>query len=204
MKLKKYENNPILSPMAGHDWENLAVCNPGMWYEEGVFNLLYRAAGDDEEHRIYFGLAKSKDGFHFERVSDQPNVAPLEGNYDAGCIEDPRIIKFEDTYYITYAYRPFAPGRYWTFGHDEVLVPDVPQGAPDYVKKNTANTGLLMTKDLKNYQRLGRITKTFLDDRDVIIFPEKINGKYVMIHRPKEWIGDEYDCEFPGIWISYS
>jgi predicted GH43/DUF377 family glycosyl hydrolase len=25
-----------------------------------------------------------------------------------------------------------------------------------------------------------------------------------MIHRPKEWIGDEYDCEFPGIWISYS
>ncbi|HUV67206.1 MAG TPA: hypothetical protein VMW24_25175, partial [Sedimentisphaerales bacterium] len=41
-----------------------------------------------------------------------------------------------------------------------------------------------------------------LDDRDVILFPDKIGGKYVMMHRPLEWVGEKYDTEFPAIWIS--
>ncbi|NCB98074.1 MAG: glycosidase, partial [Bacteroidia bacterium] len=59
MKLNKYSGNPILSPLERNSWENLIVCNPGAWYENGVFYLLYRAAGDDENHVIRFGLATS-------------------------------------------------------------------------------------------------------------------------------------------------
>ena len=42
MKLTKYPGNPILKPHPDHPWENLVVCNPGAWYENGLFTMLYR------------------------------------------------------------------------------------------------------------------------------------------------------------------
>ena len=94
MKLKKFEGNPILSPLKTNDWESLVTCNPGVIYDNGVFYMLYRAAGNDPEHVIRLGLAISKDGFHFQRVSDQPVFGPSEDGPDSGCVEDPRIVKF--------------------------------------------------------------------------------------------------------------
>ncbi|QUI21650.1 glycosidase [Vallitalea pronyensis] len=204
MKLMKYENNPIIKPNKANQWENLAVCNPGAWYEAGKFYLLYRAAGDDEDHYIYIGLAESDDGFHFKRSSNTPVLSPTPNSFDGGCVEDPRIVKFGDTYYVTYAYRPYPPGQYWLFEPDEVRSYDVGEDAPLCLKKNIANTGLALSKDLKTYQKCGRITKTNLDDRDVILFPEKVGGKYVKLHRPKEWVGEAYGCDYPSIWISFS
>ena len=54
------------------------------------------------------------------------------------------------------------------------------------------------------WRRLGRLTRPNLDDRDVILFPEKINGKFAMLHRPKQWTGAEYGCSQPAIWITFS
>lgn len=204
MILKKYENNPILSPNTKNDWESLVVCNPGVFYENGTFYMLYRAAGNDAEHVIRFGLATSNDGVNFTRVSDSPALAPSAEGPDAGCIEDARIVKFDDFYYITYAFRPFPPGQYWNFAHDEVLTPNMGDNAPLFLKNNIANSGLVMTKDFKTWTRLGRITQSNMDDRDVILFPEKINNKYAMLHRPKEWVGDGYGTKYPAIWIRYS
>ena len=205
MKLTKYANNPILSPLASNSWENLVVCNPGVFEDEGVFYMLYRAAGDDEAHVIRFGLATSQDGIHFERVSDQPVLGPSPEGPDQGCVEDARIVKFDDYYYVTYAFRPFPPGQYWKFRHDEVLTRDMGSHAPHFIKKNMANSALAMTKDFKSWIKLGRITDSNLDDRDVILFPEKVNGKYVMIHRPKEWIGEAWGGhKYPAIWIRTS
>jgi predicted GH43/DUF377 family glycosyl hydrolase len=204
MKLTKHPGNPILKPHPSNYWENLVVCNPGAWYEDGVFYLLYRAAGDDEDHTIRFGLASSKDGKNFERVSDQPVFSPSIDGPDMGGVEDARIVKFDDDYYVTYAYRPCAPGRYWTFEHDVILLPEAGENAPLVYKNNIANSGLAVTKDFKNWRRLGRLTQSNLDDRDVILFPEKINGKFALLHRPKEWVGEEYGCEFASMWITYS
>jgi predicted GH43/DUF377 family glycosyl hydrolase len=204
MKLKKYEGNPIIAPNENNPWEELCVCNPGAWYEDGRFYLLYRAAGNDAEHSIYFGLAESTDGFTFERVSDKPVLAPSSDGPDAGCVEDPRIVKFEDHFFVTYAYRPFPPGQYWKFAAGKVLTYDSPQSAPLCIRENLTNSGLLMSKDLRSFKRLGRVTKTNLDDRDVILFPEKVNGKFYMLHRPKEWVGEQYGCNAPSIWISCS
>jgi predicted GH43/DUF377 family glycosyl hydrolase len=204
MKLQKYENNPVLSPNPNNPWENLVVCNPGVWYENGLFYMLYRAAGDDEEHVIRFGLATSKDGYNFDRVSDLPAFGPSEQGPDSGCIEDARIVKFDDYYYVTYAFRPFPPGQYWRFAHDQVLTRDYGLNAPVFLKENMANSALAITKDFKEWIRLGRITQSNLDDRDVILFPEKINGKYAMIHRPKEWVGQQWGPNYPSIWIRFS
>ncbi|KAA1243694.1 glycosidase [Aquimarina sp. RZ0] len=204
IRLKKYKNNPVLKPNPENDWENLVVCNPGVWYENGVFSMLYRAAGNDKEHYIRFGLATSTDGVNFTRVSDEPVFYPSSDGPDMGGVEDARIVKFDDEFYITYAYRPFPPGQYWKFDHDVVLLPKSGENTPLVYKNNIANSGLAISKDLRNFKRLGRITTSNLDDRDVILFPEKIHNKFVMLHRPKEWIGEEYGVDNPAIWIRFS
>lgn len=204
MKLKKFESNPILSPLEINDWECLVTCNPGVYYDNGIFYMLYRAAGDDPEHIIRLGLATSRDGYHFERISNTPVFGPSLDGPDAGCVEDPRIVKFDSEYYITYAYRPYSPGQYWKFAHDEILLPSCGKNAPAAISKNLGNTGLAVTSDFKSFRRLGRVTSPILDDRDVILFPEKINGQFVMLHRPKQFVGDDYGVEFPSIWVKFS
>jgi predicted GH43/DUF377 family glycosyl hydrolase len=166
--------------------------------------MLYRAAGDDPEHIIRFGLAVSTNGYDFERVSDKAVFSPSIDGPDSGCVEDPRIVKFDDTFYITYAFRPFPPGQYWSFEHDIVLRPQAGENAPVFIKENMGNSGLATTKDFLHYKRLGRITESNLDDRDVILFPEKINGQYVMLHRPKQYVGTQYNVKFPSIWLKFS
>ena len=204
MKLEKYIHNPILSPLEENDWESLVTCNPGVFYDNGIFYMLYRAAGDDKEHVIRFGLATSEDGFNFTRASDKPVFSPSEDGFDSGCVEDARIVKFDGEYYITYAYRIYPPGQYWNFKHDEVLYPECGKHAPLAIKMNLGNTGLAVTKDFRHFRRLGRITSPILDDRDVILFPEKINGKYWMLHRPKQYIGEAYGTDYPSIWLKSS
>ena len=208
MQFRKFEGNPILSPNEKNPWEELVVCNPGAWYENGTFYLLYRAAGSDDAHIIRLGLAESNDGYNFKRVSDTPVFAPSADGPDSGGVEDPRIVKFGNDFYVTYAYRPYPPGQYWNFDHDEVLTPLLSDEHPLVLRKNITNTGLAITKDFRSWKRLGRITKTNLDDRDVILFPERINGihenKFAKLHRPKEWIGSEFGTKYPAIWITFS
>jgi len=196
--LTKWKDNPILKPSGVGNWEKIAVCNPGAWYEDGKVYLLYRASAETEVYRIYLGLAVSDDGFHFQRVSDKPAYIP-KLDFEKGCAEDPRIVKLEDTFYITYACRahPFTD---FNNGNG----PEYPDSAPKSLKENLTRTGLLRSKDLKHFERLGPITRDDVDDRDVIIFPEKVNGKYVMVHRPAEWVGLDYGCEKPGIWMAFS
>lgn len=206
MKLERLSSNPILSPNPDNNWESLVTCNPGVIYDNGVFYMLYRAAGDDEEHVIRFGLARSTDGIHFERCGSEPVFGPSYHGPDGGCVEDPRIVKIDDTFCITYAYRPYPPGRYWTFAHDKVLLPSakISPEAPRVWKENLGNSGLAITKDFKLFLRLGRITSPVLDDRDVILFPQRVGGKFVMLHRPKEYVGESYGVKYPSIWMKFS
>lgn len=207
MKLKRFAGNPILSPVPDHPWENLVTTNPGAWYEpeRGEVRMLYRAAGDDPEHRIYFGLAVSQDGIHFERVSDKPVFSPSLDGFDAGCVEDPRIVKMGEYYYITYATRPFPPGQYWKNpGGRAYTPPSFPDEFPRILRTNDTSTGLAITRDFKTWIRAGRMTNPLVDDRDVILFPEKVCDKFVMLHRPMNWVGPEYGTEYPAMWISYS
>ena len=204
MKLKKFEGNPVLSPNPQNDWESLVVCNPGVWHENGRFYMLYRAAGNDEEHYIHLGLAESDDGYHFSRVSDRPVLSPGKDSFDGGSVEDPRIVKFGSEYYVTYAFRPYPPGQYWKNDYDQVKGFQHGPDAPACLRDNIGNTALAVSRDLRNFKKIGRLTKPGLDDRDVILFPEKINGLYYMLHRPKNFVGKEYGTSHPAIWIQHS
>ncbi|MCX5632966.1 MAG: glycosidase [Phycisphaerae bacterium] len=206
MKLKRYSKNPILSPNPKNYWESLVTTNPGAYYDEvrKEVIMLYRAAGCDHEHRIFFGMAKSTNGYDFTRVSDTPVFAPSVDGFDAGCVEDPRIVKFGEYYYITYATRPFPPGQYWLEKAMPYKAPVYPSEFPAILRKNATSTGLAITRDFKSYIRAGRMTNPLVDDRDVILFPEKINGQFAMLHRPMDWVGEKYGTDYPAMWISYS
>jgi predicted GH43/DUF377 family glycosyl hydrolase len=204
MKLTKYKGNPILSPNPENDWESLCVLNPAVVLDDdNTFKMLYRAAGNDEEHYIYLGLATSKDGFTFTREFDHPVLEPDKNGADGGGVEDPRAIKLGDHYYITYASRPYFPGQYW-LGDDKKKKPVHASVEPLFLMENKTCTHLAITKDFIHFKKLGRITDSRYDNRDVILFSEKVNGKYVLLSRPMEWVGPEYGTPVPSIWISYS
>ncbi len=203
VKLRRFEGNPVLSPDPEHPWENFVTTNPGAWFDpkEGRVTLLYRAAGKEPEHVIHLGLAVSEDGYHFKRFKE-PVLSPSRDGLDGGCLEDPRIVKIGDYYYITYASRAFPPGEYWLHDGRCYQNPDCAEEFPLCIKKNHTTSHLLITKDFKTFIRGGMLTSPMLDDRDVILFPEKIGGKFYMMHRPMEWCGPKYGTQNPAIWIS--
>ena len=198
----KFLNNPILLPNKDNCWENLCVLNPAVVFDDKLnkFVMVYRAGGDDIKHKITLGLATSEDGFHFERCFDHPVFETNENDADGGCAEDPRIVKIDDYYYMTYAARAFAPGRYWlpTFKEERAAwFKPQKETVPAFYRINHTVTYLAITKDFIHYSKLGRITDSRIDDRDVVIFPRKINGKFVRINRP--FINDTH-----YMYISYS
>jgi len=42
-----------------------------------------------------------------------------------------------------------------------------------------------------------------MDNRDVILFPERVGGRFAMLHRPVPWVGAEYGCDCPSIWLAF-
>lgn len=204
MKLEKYSGNPILKKNPSNSWEELCVLNPAVIYSEEAkkFYMLYRAAGNDKQHYIYIGLATSDDGINFVRQSNEPLIKPDVNGADGGGIEDPRLVKIDDYYFLTYASRPFAPGQYWR--EDKKYFGFQPKAGPKVLIYNDTETHLAVSKDLINWKKLGRITDSRHDDRDVILFPERVNGQYVKISRAMDKCGKGYKNPKPAMWISFS
>ena len=207
-QLTRHAGNPVLSPLPGSPWQGEVTTNPAAWRDEktGEVILLYRAAGHDDQHVVHLGLATSRDGYTFTRSAEPaPTISPIPNTPDGGCIEDPRIIKIGEWYYVTVASRPFPPGRYWTNTNH---APDRRQGFPAEfpvaLRQNLTSTHLFLTKDFKEWIRAGRMTDPALDERDVVIFPEKVGGKWITIHRPMQWHGQGFPNAFPSIWIARS
>jgi predicted GH43/DUF377 family glycosyl hydrolase len=204
MKLVRSNANPILSSNPDNKWEDLVVLNPAVIYDEitSKFVMLYRAAGNTKMHHFYLGLATSKDGVDFVRQKDQPVLEPDYDGADGGCVEDPRLVKIDEWYFLTYASRPYAPGRYWLNEPKPWI--DPPKAGPNYLRYNNTATFLAITKDFISYKKLGRITDSRLDDRDVILFPESVNGNFIRLSRPMNWAGPGYPNQNPAIWITAS
>jgi predicted GH43/DUF377 family glycosyl hydrolase len=182
-KLRKYTNNPILEPRRRSSWDSAQVRNPAAIMHEGKVHLIYTAAGDiDVEHKLRLGHAVSSDGFNFEFVGKEPFAEPSSvefDGFDAGGMEDPRAVKIDDTIYISYCARSVP---HWSFILGQRLVNPPTSGAT--WTENYRRGGLLASQDLKSYKRLGPVTTDDHYDCNIILFPEKIGGKYVMLHRP--------------------
>ncbi len=182
-QLQRFDGNPIIKPMSAHKWESKAAFNPTAIYENGKIHILYRAMSDD--NTSVFGYAASADGLRFNERLSEPVYVPradfekkLSPGGNSGC-EDPRITKFGDCFYVCYtAYDGKNPPR--------VALTSIK--AEDFVNRKW------------NWSLPVLISPPGTDDKDAALFPKKIKGKYVFLHRLSVdvWIDYVDDLEFVG------
>jgi predicted GH43/DUF377 family glycosyl hydrolase len=88
----------VIAPR-GIGWESAGTFNPAIVVRGDKIAMLYRA--QDHEGTSRLGYAESADGIHFTRRSE-PVLSPTEEYEKDGGVEDPRLVQFGDTYYLTY------------------------------------------------------------------------------------------------------
>jgi predicted GH43/DUF377 family glycosyl hydrolase len=185
-KLAKPSVNPILSPNSHNSWEAFCTFNPAAIFAADKVHLLYRAQGHDYISKI--GYASSEDGLQIDHRSIKPIYVPTQafegasmppgdpdnpfvsGGGCGGC-EDPRATIINDRIYMTYV-------AYNGWDHPRIAITSI--ALTDFL-----NERLLWEKPVL-------ISRPGIVDKSACLFPEKINGKYVIMHRV-----------FPNIYIDY-
>jgi predicted GH43/DUF377 family glycosyl hydrolase len=187
VKLKRFFDNPILTPNEQNPWEAQATFNPGVVYEKGRVHLLYRAMSNDNTSVL--GYASSADGTRITERLPDPVYVPRNdfemkqvAGGNSGC-EDPRLTRIGDKLYMCYtAFSGKNPPRV-ALTHIKL---------DDFLAKrwDWAEPVLISPPDLA--------------DKDAAIFPRKIEGKYVILHRLGDsiWVDFVDDLDFNGNrWI---
>ncbi|MBN2641890.1 MAG: hypothetical protein JXR78_09565 [Victivallales bacterium] len=138
-------------------------------------------------------------------------------NYANGCIEDPRLFYFEEQLYLSAACRVFPPGPYWEKDDPKQCMPDWIFSRSGNLKravKENYTVSVLYKVNLnelasQNYDSAFEYQCPLHnpdagDNRDVFLFPERINGKIICLHRPKN--PQEYkegkELDKPSIFIA--
>jgi predicted GH43/DUF377 family glycosyl hydrolase len=91
-------DSPVISPR-GDGWEAAGTFNPAVVMRDSKIVMLYRA--QDKQGTSRLGYAESADGLRFTR-RDEPVLSPSAEYEKDGGVEDPRLVRFGDTYYLTY------------------------------------------------------------------------------------------------------
>ena len=159
--MERFSGNPILKPIEEHSWESREVFNAAAIYLDGKVHLLYRALGNDNVSRL--GLATSCDGFNFNERLPEPVFSPQSEVEKDGC-EDPRIVEVEGHLAMTYN----ALCEYNHLQIFQVALTTIAKG--DFVKRNW-NWGPR------------KLPFPGIRNKNAVIFPEKQDGAYVMLHR---------------------
>ncbi len=181
--LSRLTQNPLLAPVSAHYWESKATFNPAAVTIDGKVHMLYRAIGDNDVSVM--GYAVSGDGVSFERLKEPAYIpresfegapehpkklvlsssrySPFEsgGGGWGGC-EDPRLTQIDDKLYLVYvAYNGWGPPR--------VALSSI--SVENFVNK------------VWEWAKPVLISPPGVVDKNAVIFPEKINGKFVVLHR---------------------
>ena len=198
--VRRYGGNPVLVP-GRFPWRAATSFNPGVIAVDDRVFLLERAAGSLRPFKGRVGLWVSDDGFMFEPVCDTPVLTPAQLGYPDGAIEDPRVVCIDGTFYMSFAFRPYA-----------YYCAPTGLGVPDYWPMhgvldegiNHTRSALACSTDLREWRWLGYTTEPEVDDRDNILFPECIDGRFALLRRPRTSPHDGDGTQPPGIWLSYS
>jgi len=99
LPFEKYAQNPILTPNPANNFESAYLYNPTAIVLNDTIFILYRAQNESKTSTV--GLAWSNDGTSFTRL-DRPIIEPTEPWEQIGGCEDPRIVRVNGTFYVTY------------------------------------------------------------------------------------------------------
>ena len=200
MNIKRFIGNPIVTP-GKWNWRRAATFNPGVILDRGRFYMFERACQSIRPLKCNVGLLVSRDGFHFEHVSDKPVFTADQLGRPQGTIEDPRVVKIDGMFYMTFAHRPYTYNCHPT----GLGVPQyVPLRGPLDSGINNTRSGLAVSKNMRRWKLLRWLTPPSMDDRDNVLFSEKVGGQFALLRRPMTWVGPKYGCTGPSIWVSFS
>ncbi len=163
---QRFSNNPLLEPIPHHPWESSAVFNPAAVDINGKVYLIYRSTSNDG--RSYLGLAISNNGLTIDERLPEP-IYPLRSIYELpkaphvlGGTEDPRVTRIGDVLYMCYT---AFDGNLPRLAFTSITVND------------------FLNRNWSTWTEPKIISPNDTPDKDCALFPEKINGKYVFIHR---------------------
>jgi len=160
--------NPILLPIPEHPFESKLAFNPTAVDCDGSVHILYRAMGEDNTSMV--GYARSKDGIHIDQRIPVPVYGP-RGDFElklgtptgnSGC-EDARATIIDDQLYITYT------------AYDGV---NFPRGAISSIPLDS-----FLAQDFGAWSEPKLMTPDDVDDKDVALLSERVDGKYILYHR---------------------
>lgn len=153
-RLERYSELPLLMPR-GIGWESKAIFNPTAISVNSIVYLFYRSEDWTGVNRwngtSRIGLATSTDGFTFTR-EDRPIIEPTESYETPGGCEDPRIVRIDDLYIMTYT------------GYDG----------------GRARLCIATSEDLIDWHKLGPVFRDDTWSKSGAIVPAKIDGSYYM------------------------
>lgn len=161
----KYDMNPETNPYFMERLGINAVLNSGAIYLNGKYYLVARVEGNDR--KSFFAVAESDspvDGFRFWNFPVQlPDTEPEETN-----VYDMRLTQHEDG---------------WIYG---VFCSESKDKTSNDLSAATAQAGIVRTKDLKTWERLPNLKSKSPQQRNVVLHPEFVDGKYAFYTRPQD------------------
>ncbi len=163
----RWDANPKTNP---HMIERLGIgtaFNAGAMEFEGRIIVMARTDGHDR--KSFFAVAESKTGIDGFRFWDEPVVLPETGDPDTN-VYDMRLTRHEDGW----IYGLFCSER-----RD-------PKAAPHDLSSAVAACGIARTKDLRKWERLPDLKTGGSQQRNVVLHPEYVNGKYLLYTRPTD------------------
>jgi 4-O-beta-D-mannosyl-D-glucose phosphorylase len=157
------KTNPFLQERIGMN----AAFNAGAMKWNGKYLLAVRVEGIDR--KSFFAIAESPNGVDNFKFWDKPCVIPQTEEPDTN-VYDMRLINHEDG---------------WVYGIfcTERKDPKAPKGD---TSSAVANAGIVRSKDLVNWERLPDLISNTGQQRNVVLHPEFINGKYALYTRPQD------------------
>jgi len=158
------ETNPNVLERIGFN----ATFNAGAIKWNDKYVLCVRVEGNDR--KSFFAMAESPNGIDQFEFWDKPCVIPqIEGNPDTN-VYDMRLTKHEDG---------------WIYGIFCTERKDPNAKAGD-TSSAIANAGIVRTKDLINWERLPDLISNTGQQRNVVLHPEFVDGKYALYTRPQD------------------
>ncbi len=158
-----YNTNPFLMERLGVN----CVFNPGAIELDHKIYLVARVEGSDR--KSFFAVAESENGVDGFRFWDYPVRMPETENPDTN-IYDMRLIKHEDGWIY---------GLFCTERKDPAALAGDMSGA-------VAGCGIARTKDLVTWERLADLVTPSPQQRNVVLHPEFVDGKYAFYTRPQD------------------
>jgi predicted GH43/DUF377 family glycosyl hydrolase len=170
-------------------FENEGVLNPAVIREGDNVHLFYRAVHKGNQSSI--GYCRLNGPLTIAERGVKPVIIP-EFEYESQGVEDPRIVKIDDIYYMTYtgydgtnARGALATSKDLVhFEKRGIIVPPVTYVEFVYLLESAERVNLKYYRNHKFYYlEEDPKKKILLWDKNVIFFPRKINGKLCFLHR---------------------